>query len=121
MKAMLTLILKICLDPKAAPIKRISLICAQYADQSCPPRCCDEPRRYRRTEPALGPVAITAGYRTLHGAQVGDLFMSLIHTCYLNGVNSFEYLVELLRHAAEVAVSPREWMPWIYRTTRGPG
>jgi Transposase IS66 family len=27
-------------------------------------------------------------YRTLNGAQVGDLFMSLIHTCQLCGVNS---------------------------------
>src|SRR6266704_3093764 len=37
-------------------------------------------------------------YRTLNGAQVGDLFMSLIHTCQLCGVNSFEYLIELQRH-----------------------
>jgi len=36
-------------------------------------------------------------YRTLNGAQVGDLFMSLIHTCQLCGVNSFDYLVELQR------------------------
>ena len=28
-------------------------------------------------------------YRTLNGAQVGDLFMSLIHTCQLCHVNSF--------------------------------
>jgi hypothetical protein len=27
-------------------------------------------------------------------AQVGDLFMSFIHTCELNGVNSFKYLTE---------------------------
>ncbi len=53
-------------------------------------------------------------YRTENGAQVGDLFMSLIHTCELNGVNSFDYLVELLRHAAQVAANPREWMPWSY-------
>jgi hypothetical protein len=58
-------------------------------------------------------------YRTLNGAQVGDLFMSLIHTCQLNGVNSFDYLVELMRHAAQVAASPREWMPWCYRAALG--
>jgi hypothetical protein len=58
-------------------------------------------------------------YRTMNGAQVGDLFMSLIHTCQLNGVNSFEYLVELMRHAAQVAASPREWMPWCYRAALG--
>jgi transposase len=56
-------------------------------------------------------------YRTAHGAEVGDCFMTLIHTCELNQVNSFEYLVELQRHAAELAVSPAEWMPWNYRST----
>lgn len=56
-------------------------------------------------------------YRTLHGAQVGDLFMSLIHTCQLCGANSFEYLTELQRHARELAASPAEWMPWNYRQT----
>jgi transposase len=56
-------------------------------------------------------------YRTLNGAQVGDLFMSLIHTCQLSGVNSFDYLTELQRHARDLAVSPAEWMPWNYRET----
>jgi hypothetical protein len=56
-------------------------------------------------------------YRTLHGAQVGDLFMSLIHTCQLCGANSFDYLVELQRHARELAACPAEWMPWNYRET----
>jgi transposase len=56
-------------------------------------------------------------YKTMNGAQVGDLFMSLIHTCELNKVNPFDYLTELLRHSAEVAVRPAEWMPWNYRGT----
>jgi hypothetical protein len=56
-------------------------------------------------------------YRTLNGAQVGDLFMSLIHTCQLSGANSFEYLIELERHAAELAAHPADWMPWNYRDT----
>lgn len=60
-------------------------------------------------------------YRTLNGAQVGDLFMTLIHTCELNGVNSFDYLVELQRHAAELAAKPSEWMPWNYRDTLARG
>ena len=54
-------------------------------------------------------------YKTINGAQVGDLFMSLIHTCELNKVNPFDYLTEMLRHPAEVAVRPEEWMPWNYR------
>ena len=56
-------------------------------------------------------------YRTLHGAEVGDLFMSLIHTCELCGVNSFEYLTELQRHARELATEPSRWIPWNYRDT----
>jgi transposase len=56
-------------------------------------------------------------FRTTHGAEVGDIFMSLIHTCELNGVNSFDYLVELQRHAAEMAASPPDWMPWNYQAT----
>jgi transposase len=54
-------------------------------------------------------------YKTMNGARVGDLFMSLIHTCELNRVNPFDYLTELLRHPAEVAVHPADWMPWNYR------
>lgn len=51
-------------------------------------------------------------YKTLHGARVGDLFMTIIHTCELNGVNSFQYMTELQRHAAEVRVNPGAWLPW---------
>jgi transposase len=54
-------------------------------------------------------------YRTLNGAQVGDLFMGIIHTCELCGVNPFDYLTELQRHAQELAANPSEWMPWNYR------
>jgi len=56
-------------------------------------------------------------YKTMNGARVGDLFMSLIHTCELNKVNPFDYLTELLRHPAELTVQPAEWMPWNYRST----
>jgi len=33
----------------------------------------------------------------------------------LCGVNSFDYLVELQRHAKELGARPAEWMPWNYR------
>ena len=56
-------------------------------------------------------------YKTLNGAGVGDLFMSLIHTCELNGANPFDYLTELQRHAEELKQKPSEWMPWNYRET----
>jgi hypothetical protein len=56
-------------------------------------------------------------YRTLYGAHVGDIFMSLIHTAELNDVPPFDYLVELQRHPEEIAENPAEWMPWNYRET----
>ena len=54
-------------------------------------------------------------YKTPNGARIGDLFMSLIHTCELNGVNPFDYLSELLSHPAEVAANPERFLPWNYR------
>jgi transposase len=54
-------------------------------------------------------------YKTLNGADVGDLYMSLIHTCELNDVNPFDYLTELQRHTEELATKPADWMPWNYR------
>ena len=56
-------------------------------------------------------------YKTENGAGVGDLFMSLIHTCELNDTNPFDYLTELQKHAAEVAQNPAAWMFWNYRQT----
>jgi transposase len=56
-------------------------------------------------------------YKTLNGAHTGDLFMSLIHTCELNGINPFEYLTELLRHAEGLREKPSQWLPWNYRET----
>jgi len=56
-------------------------------------------------------------YKTQNGARVGDLFMSLIHTCELNKVNPFEYLTELQKHASELPSALDSWMPWNYRET----
>jgi hypothetical protein len=56
-------------------------------------------------------------YKTGHGAHVGDVFMSLIHTCELCGANAFDYLTELERHAGELSSNPQDWMPWNYRET----
>ena len=53
-------------------------------------------------------------YKTENGAEVGDLFMSLIYTCELNHANPFEYLIELQRHAEELAKNPAAWMPRNY-------
>ena len=53
-------------------------------------------------------------YKTQNGARVRDLFMSLIHTCELNGVNPFDYLTELQKHVGELSAHPADWMPWNY-------
>ena len=56
-------------------------------------------------------------YKTLNGARVGDVFMSLIHSAELNGAKPFDYLVALLRHHEQVEDAPAEWMPWNYAAT----
>ncbi len=53
-------------------------------------------------------------YRTLHGAYIGDLFMSLIHTCRLSNTNPFDYLVALQKYSHEAFRRPHEWLPWNY-------
>lgn len=60
-------------------------------------------------------------YRTLHGSQVGDLFMSLIHTCELADANAFDYLTQLQRHAGELVANPSAWMPWNFLEQTQPG
>ena len=53
-------------------------------------------------------------YKTLNGAHVGDIFMSLIHTAELNHAGPFEYLVALQRHHENVVANPSAWLPWNY-------
>lgn len=56
-------------------------------------------------------------YRSARGAEVGDMYMTLIYTTELTGENSFEYLTALQRHAKDVAENPAAWLPWNYRDT----
>jgi transposase len=53
-------------------------------------------------------------YKTANGARIGDIFMSLIHTCALNQVNPFDYFLTLERHAEAVKKTPADWFPWNY-------
>jgi hypothetical protein len=59
-------------------------------------------------------------YKTETGALVGDILMSLIHTCRLNGVNPFEYLTALQKNAALVREGPGQWLPWNYQEQLAP-
>jgi transposase len=59
-------------------------------------------------------------YKTPTGARVGDLFMSLIHTCELSKVDPSDYLTELLRNSEAASQRPGDWMPWTYQETPVP-
>jgi len=54
-------------------------------------------------------------FKTERGAFVGDLFMSLIHTCSLVKANPFDYLTAIQEHCSLVRKNPQNWMPWNYR------
>jgi transposase len=56
-------------------------------------------------------------YKSQHGANVGDVYMTLIYTAELHRQNPFDYLTALQRHARAVAERPAEWLPWSYRET----
>jgi transposase len=56
-------------------------------------------------------------YKTLAGARVGDIHISLIHTCALNGINPFDYLMALEQHVQMATNAPSDWFPWNYRQT----
>lgn len=56
-------------------------------------------------------------YKTQHGAFIGDLFMSLIHTCNLAKGNPFDYLTVLQKYSSDLRHEPHRWMPWNYKDT----
>ena len=56
-------------------------------------------------------------YKTLNGAQTGDIFMSIIQTCKLAKVNAFEYLTMLQKYEKYVKKNPKAWLPWNYKNT----
>ena len=60
------------------------------------------------------------GYKTQNGARLGDMFMSLIHTCRLCAANPLDYLYTLQRHAKEAIQRPSEWLPWNYEQALPP-
>ena len=60
-------------------------------------------------------------YRTTRGAEVGDLFMSVIQTCVANLANPFEYMVAVVRNIRAVKIDPGHWMPWNYQETLASG
>jgi hypothetical protein len=56
-------------------------------------------------------------YKTEHGAYIGDLFMSLIHTSNLSDVNPFDYLTVLQKHSSDLFKHPQKLLPWNYKAS----
>ena len=54
-------------------------------------------------------------YKTQRGADVGDLYMSLVHTCYASRTPPVNYLTQLQRNHERVRAAPGDWMPWNYQ------
>ena len=55
-------------------------------------------------------------YKTLAGAHVGDVFMSIIQTCHSCVTNAFDYITTLVKNAERVKAQPALWMPWNFKT-----
>jgi hypothetical protein len=55
-------------------------------------------------------------FKTLNGAHVADIFMSLIQTCKSCGTNAWEYLTTLVRRAEQVKEKPSRWLPWNFKS-----
>jgi hypothetical protein len=53
-------------------------------------------------------------YKTEHGADVGDILMSIMKTCELNGVRAWDYLLELMKNRKRLKREPEDWLPWNY-------
>jgi transposase len=58
-------------------------------------------------------------FKTQYGAEVGDIYMTLISTCELCGVNPFGYLQALQIHCPHVIATPALWLPWNYHEQLG--
>jgi transposase len=53
-------------------------------------------------------------YRNETGAKIGDILMSVIETCVLNGANPWEYLVAIQKYQKDVRLNAGLWMPWLF-------
>jgi transposase len=56
-------------------------------------------------------------YKTEHGATIGSILTTLIHTAALSSENPVEYLVALQENKSKIFKDPAAWVPWRYRET----
>jgi transposase len=53
-------------------------------------------------------------FKNLTGAAVGDVLMSLVETCALEGANPLAYLTAIGEYREAVRREPAAWLPWNY-------
>jgi transposase len=58
-------------------------------------------------------------FKTIKGAAVGDRMMTVLETCRLNGVVTWDYLLAVASNAEAVQANPAAWLPWTYALPRG--
>ena len=54
-------------------------------------------------------------YKNEHGAAIGEILLSLIETCRLNGISAWGYLLTIVRNKSEVHHHPQQFLPWTYK------
>jgi transposase len=54
-------------------------------------------------------------FKTPAGAAIADVITSVIATAHHAGINAFDYLIALQRHAKAVKDQPECWLPWNYQ------
>lgn len=53
-------------------------------------------------------------FKNEHGAYIGDVIISLVETCRMNGQNPDHYLTALMKNKQSVFTNPEQWLPWNY-------
>ncbi len=56
-------------------------------------------------------------YKTVNGAGVANVIISLIATAAQADVNSYDYLVALQQNRDKVKENSKNWLPWNYEKT----
>ena len=56
-------------------------------------------------------------FKNKHGAYIGDVIISLVETCRMNGQNPDHYLTWLMKNKSSVFANPEQCLPWNYKDT----
>ncbi|NGX58743.1 MAG: hypothetical protein K940chlam3_01651 [Chlamydiae bacterium] len=56
-------------------------------------------------------------FKSVNGALIGDILLSMIETCQLNDINPYPYLIAVQTYKEEIEKNPSQWLPWNYQET----